>query len=222
MSSEALEGGMIEEKTSLVARPYVRILVTLPLIPLAILNKVWYTLYLAFCFILLYWFLEWSDLGVKFSGIREGLQRTWPYFVLTLVVLPLPVWFLIDQYLPSFYPHVFGRVGPIDLISFLTVGIIVTPFMEEVIFRGVVQEQLGLYTNDTTGLIFSSVFFAIVHWSQGVPLLVGVDLVLVFVDSLWFGLIYLKSRNVLLSTLCHSLGNLIVFLYGALVLGLVF
>ncbi|MHA1936077.1 MAG: CPBP family intramembrane glutamic endopeptidase [Candidatus Thorarchaeota archaeon] len=212
---------MEEDTKSSLEKPYIRLILVLPLLPLAFLSKVWFTLYTIFCFIFLFWNYEWSSLGVKISDIREGLRRTWPYFVLTLVVLPLPVWFLIDQYLPDFYTHVFGRVGLIDLFQFLVAGIIMIPFMEEVIFRGVVQEQLGQYTNDASALMLSSAMFAMVHWSPGMPLLVGADLFLVFVDSLWFGLIYLKSRNVLLSTLCHSLGNLIVFLYGALILGLV-
>lgn len=213
---------MVEERSSHMEKPQARLLLVIPLLPFAFLSKILYTLYLVICFIILFWFFDWSELGVKISGLKEGLRSTWYLFVLTLVVVPLPIWFLLQQFLPEFYIHVFNRVGPFDVFQFILVGVIVVPFIEEVLFRGVVQEQLHTYTSNLMALILSSCLFAIVHWSSGEALLVGVDLLLVFLDSLWFGLIYLKSRNVLLSTLCHSLGNLIVFLYVSFILGIVF
>jgi len=213
---------MVDEHRSHIEKPQARLLLVIPLLPLAFLSKVLYTLYLGICFIILFWFSDWSELGVKLSGLKEGLRSTWYFFVLTLVALPPPVWFLMQNYLPEFYLHVFNRVRPIDVFQFILLGVIVIPFIEEVIFRGVVQEQLYKYTGKIVALLFSSFLFAIVHWSSGELLLVGVDLFLVFLDSLWFGLIYMKSRNVLLSTLCHSLGNLSVFLYGVFILGIVF
>jgi len=208
-------------QVSLMNRPQTRLLVVLPLLVLAFVSKIWYTVYLAFSFILLFLIFEWSELGVKTSGLRGGFRRTWHFFVLSLIVTPPIVWFLINRYLLEFWIHVFGRVEFIGIFQTLAATVIIIPFMEEVIFLGLVQEQLSWLTNDPTALIVSSVIFAAVHWNPGVPLVVGVDLFLVFLDSLWFGVIYMKSRNTVLSTFCHSFGNLIFILYGTLVVGMV-
>lgn len=196
------------------------LLLVLPLLVLAFVSKFWFTLYLSFCFILALLFLDWSELGIKLSALQDGLRRTWHFFVLSLVVTTPVVWFLINRYLPEFWAHVSSRVEYTDLIQTLVGGVIIAPFIEEVIFRGLVQEQFSLMTNNSVALLVSSAMFAVVHWSSGLMLVVGVDLLLVFLDSIWFGLIYMKSRNTILSTLCHSLGNLMFILYAALVVGM--
>jgi len=78
---------------------------------------------------------------------------------------------------------------------------------EEVYFRGFLQERLG---NNVRGLLIVSVMFSIMHLPQFIfyndpyPLLT-------FFPSLVMGLLYMKSSNVLPSTIFHFLSN-VVFL----------
>ena len=50
--------------------------------------------------------------------------------------------------------------------------------------------------------------FGIAHWTKGDPVIVMIDVLLVIVDSVFFGIIFARSKNVYTAWISHFLGDL--------------
>ncbi len=111
------------------------------------------------------------------------------------VLAPVFVWLYAEK---SFRPVSFHMaVAELFLVS----------FPEEVFFRGFLQDILG---NNVMGVVIVSLMFSLSH----LPLLLfggAVYAPLTFFPSLVMGLLYMKTSNVLPSTIFHFLAN-VVFL----------
>jgi membrane protease YdiL (CAAX protease family) len=94
------------------------------------------------------------------------------------------------------------------LILLLTTG-----FVEEFIFRGVMQraavEMFGGW-----GIVYVSLLFAVLHigWIEAANPLSWVDIVFVFVIALFFGWIVKKTGSLFGVTLSHGLTNIMLFI----------
>ncbi len=83
-----------------------------------------------------------------------------------------------------------------------------TGFLEELIFRGLMQ-QAGERTLGSVGSnVYVSLVFAVLHLGYQSVL----DLVFVFAVSLFFGWIFTRTRSLLGITLAHGLTNIMLFL----------
>lgn len=83
-----------------------------------------------------------------------------------------------------------------------------TGFLEELIFRGLMQQSgEGLLGSGGSNL-YVSVVFAVLHLGYHSAL----DLVFVFIVSLFFGWIFTRTRSLLGITLAHGLTNIMLFL----------
>ncbi|MBI3160208.1 MAG: CPBP family intramembrane metalloprotease [Chloroflexi bacterium] len=142
-----------------------------------------------------------------FSGYRLGLTlKNWQGQVLIglsgiglgfieyLILKPEPL--VPEFYLPA-------------LIAPALVLTIFTGLLEELVFRGLIQ-QVALASYGRFGVNFSALLFAILHIGYGsIP-----DFIFVYVVALLFGLIVLKTDSLVGVTIAHSLNNvflLIVF-----------
>jgi len=76
---------------------------------------------------------------------------------------------------------------------------VVAPIAEEVVFRGILIERLGRKSGYKTALIVSSIFFGILHVSFISATLFG----------LFLGILYLKTRSLMLPVLIHIANNAI-------------
>ena len=93
-------------------------------------------------------------------------------------------------------------IWPPALILLVTTG-----FVEEFIFRGVLQ-RTALEAFGWRGIVYVSLLFAVLHMG----FLSWVDLVFVFVVALFFGWIVKKTGSLLGVTLSHGITNIILFL----------
>lgn len=91
---------------------------------------------------------------------------------------------------------------------------IFTGFLEEIIFRGVMQraatESLG-----RLGVLYVSIVFAVLHLGYQSVL----DVVFVFVVAMFFGFVVTRTRSILGVTIAHGLTNIGLFIFFPLVLG---
>jgi len=91
---------------------------------------------------------------------------------------------------------------------------IFTGFLEEIIFRGVMQraatESLG-----RLGVLYVSIVFAVLHLGYQSVL----DVVFVFLVAMFFGFIVTRTRSILGVTIAHGLTNIGLFIFFPLVLG---
>lgn len=89
-----------------------------------------------------------------------------------------------------------------------------TGFVEELMFRGVLQ-RLAEPVMGTWGIIFVSLIFAVLH----VGFYSVIDVAFVFVVALAYGLIVKKTGSLVGVTLSHGIANGILFLIGPFILG---
>lgn len=89
------------------------------------------------------------------------------------------------------------------LILLLTTG-----FVEEFIFRGVLQRTAGELFSSGQGIVYVSALFAILHMGY----LSLIDVVFVFAVALFFGWIVKKTGSLLGVTLAHGLANIMLLL----------
>jgi len=89
-----------------------------------------------------------------------------------------------------------------------------TGFLEEIIFRGVMQraatESLG-----RLGVLYVSIVFAVLHLGYQSVL----DVVFVFAVAMYFGFVVTRTRSILGVTIAHGLTNIGLFIFFPLVLG---
>ena len=112
--------------------------------------------------------------------------------------------------MPTFNEHVLERVEPMlhmGSMLILIPQLLLLAFGEELAFRGFAQEKLSKVINPRIAIIAVSLLFAVAHISTGRAGVVMYDIGFVFVDSILYGVLFLKTRNVYLTTLAHFLAN---------------
>jgi membrane protease YdiL (CAAX protease family) len=92
--------------------------------------------------------------------------------------------------------------------------IITTGFVEELIFRGVLQ-RTAVESFNKLGIVYVSLVFAVLH----IGFLSIVDVAFVFVVALSFGWLVSKTGSLLGVTLAHGTTNIMLFVIAPLVLG---
>jgi len=155
-------------------------------------------------------------IGIKHHGIIADLKKNFPIIVLVTVVIQFgvvlegylfwsPLFLRLEDRVAYLQVH-FGSFAP----SFLFLSLIATAtFLEELVFRGFVQERLSWFYNDFVSIIIASLLMSLFHYSSGPLLVVTVDLFFVFLDSSLYGLIYMRSRNVFAAWIVHLLADLV-------------
>jgi len=98
----------------------------------------------------------------------------------------------------------YGRFSPVFMfVALLTLSV----FLEELVFRSFIQERLGWFIGKYPAIVVSSIVFTVSHFAVGRLNVVIADLMLVFLDSSLYGLIYARSRNLLVVWVAHLLGD---------------
>jgi len=151
-----------------------------------------------------------AETGSNLKGLPLALRDNRLFIVLVVFVTPLITVIVGKLLLPEYFTHVLERVVPyvkMDSMGKLFVQLLILALGEEIVFRAFLQGRLSLFINPRLAIILSSIVFAAVHFTSGVMVVVIMDLLSVFVDSLLFGIIFERSKNVLASTVAHFLGN---------------
>jgi membrane protease YdiL (CAAX protease family) len=95
-----------------------------------------------------------------------------------------------------------------DLIFPALMIIIGTGFMEELIFRGIIQQSAEKLFGKGIAIIYAAVIFAILHigWQS------AVDVLFVFIAGAFWGWVFSHTRSIIGISLSHGLTNIILFL----------
>jgi membrane protease YdiL (CAAX protease family) len=170
-------------------------------------------LLLAFVYLFLEAFLRkrrMEEIGFSIRSLPHALRDNWLFILLVVFVAPLLTVAIGKLFLPEFFTHILARVTPyvdIGAINGLFVQLLVLAFGEEILFRAFLQGRLSLFIDPRWAILFSAAVFAAVHFTPGVPVIVALDLLSVFVDGLLYGIIFKRSNNVYASTIAHFLAN---------------
>lgn len=112
---------------------------------------------------------------------------------------------------PEYLNHLFTRTSGIlsyDNLSMLFIQVFVLALGEEIAFRVLFQGTLSRYLPAGAAIAITSLFFALSHIAQGDPAIVIYDVVFVFLNSVFYGIAFYKTKNGYISAIAHILSNL--------------
>jgi membrane protease YdiL (CAAX protease family) len=153
----------------------------------------------------------WAELGFDVRGIRSALAANWFLILLVALVSPAATVLLTKAFWPAFLTHVDSRIPLFDttqpaalfcMLLFATLG-------EEMAFRSLFQERLSWFIKTPIAIVVVSVIFGLMHWSEGDLAVTIVDVALVTLDSIIFGLIFSRGRNLYVVWLTHLLADVV-------------
>lgn len=152
----------------------------------------------------------WSSIGFKVRNIVKDIKSTWFWLIIVVFVSPIVTLTIANAILPDFIMHVKDRL-PVDISYIVPTLITITigTFLEEIIFRGFVQERLSWFLGSTSAIAISSILFGFMHYSSGNPSIVTFDIITIMIDSIIYGIIFLKTKNLFVSWIGHFLCDIV-------------
>ena len=154
---------------------------------------------------------SWEELGIKLRGFKKDFRANWHLILIVAVVLQLPIPLIARAYWPDLLRHISDRIPLLNSssIGLLILVLIVIPFFEELIYRGLLQQRLAWYLNGFVAVVIASFIFGLQHFTSGSPAIVAVDLAGVFVDGMFYGWIFSRCRNIFVSWSAHTAADVI-------------
>lgn len=155
-----------------------------------------------------------AESGLRFDTIVEDMKKpgviVWMLLPIASGIVTIFVGNLIFS--GQFVAHVTGRTSAIlsfDKTAILIGQVIIAAFGEEIAFRGFFLGKGMKIVPFWLCAVVSSFAFAAGHIATGDMGIVAFDIAAVFIDSLFFSVIYHKTENCVISTISHILGNAI-------------
>ncbi len=154
---------------------------------------------------------SWEEMGIKLQGFKKDLRANWHLILIVAVILQLPVLLIASAYWPDLLRHLSDRITVLNspAVWLLILVLLVIPFFEELIYRGLLQQRLAWYLNGFLAVVIASFIFGLQHFTAGSPTIVAVDLAGVFVDGMFYGWIFSRCRNIFVSWSAHTAADLV-------------
>lgn len=154
---------------------------------------------------------SFADIGFRWKNIWKDIKGNWHLMLLVAVVTQVGTILLARAFVPEFYAHVVSRVPvmAIDQLVPLFLMILVGTFAEEIVYRGFLQERLGWFVAPVLSVVIASIVFSAMHYSPGSPGVIAFDIATIFIDSLIYGAIYYRTKNIFASWIPHLLADIV-------------
>ncbi|MBE3038650.1 MAG: CPBP family intramembrane metalloprotease [Chloroflexi bacterium] len=153
----------------------------------------------------------WRELGFDLKGFPAAVKANWWLVVLVVFVMQVLAVFGTRAFLPEFITHVVERL-PISIHNgwmILIPSLLLTTLGEEIVYRGFFQERLTWFIKAPLAIGIISVVFALMHYSPGPLGVVAVDLGLIVIDSILYGTIFARGKNIFVSWMAHALADIV-------------
>lgn len=155
--------------------------------------------------------------GSKEEGlnIRSFVSSIKDIKVILLILMPMVMnilCFSIAKFcLPEYIEHLNSRTNFLNAAELpkLILELFVLALGEEIAWRSFFQKQTSKIMPFIPSLLITSVLFSMGHFNYGSAIVVFYDLLFIFINSLFYGLIFRKTDNGWCSTLAHFLANLL-------------
>lgn len=151
-----------------------------------------------------------SGLDIKkfFSSLKDVK-------VILLLIIPtllnILCFLIAKNFLPEYIEHLNGRtnfINPSEIIKTVLM-LAVAALGEEIAWRAFFQKQTTKILKFIPSLIITSILFSLGHFNFGNLLIVIYDLSSIFINSLFYGLVFKKTDNAWCSWISHYIANLI-------------
>lgn len=154
---------------------------------------------------------SWSDLGFKFRTFWPDLRANLFWFVLVGLISQPLVALLTKYWFPAYLEHVINRLPFNEGMGF---GLIlpmlgITLVLEELTYRTLIQGRLTLYVGAPLAIVIASILFGFAHFASGPFWIIFLDIGMIIVDSILFGIIYKRSGNIVVTWLAHLVGDVL-------------
>jgi membrane protease YdiL (CAAX protease family) len=163
----------------------------------------------------------WPGLGLKGNFLQDARQ-VWYYigldaFAFQIIPPTLGVAFAFG-YFPDLLNHIsgrlsvnFGSLSDVGAIIGLLMAALVLTLMEELVFRVGLQERLSWYIGTPGAILTAAMIFGLVHaiGTIGSLPIILTDVTGVALDGVFFGIIYAKTHNLLLTWATHYIADVV-------------
>lgn len=141
--------------------------------------------------------LKRKNLGLNLGNIPVQLLIASSGFLLGFIEYKV---LAVKPLISTFDPLMILFAGSILLIS--------TGLAEELLFRGILQQNTEKIFGSLFGLLYASLLFTSLHigWKS------GIDIIFVFAVSMFYGYMFQKTRSLFGITLSHGISNTVLFL----------
>ena len=155
----------------------------------------------------------WAELGFEFRGIMPALVVNW-FLVVIVLGIQLPVALLARTLWPAFLTHIESRIPLVDSTQLIPLFgmLVLTTLGEEMAFRSLFQERLSRFIKTPIAILAVSVVFGLMHWAQGNPVVAIVDVALVVLDSIIYGIIFSREKNLYVAWFTHFLSDVVAII----------
>ena len=141
------------------------------------------------------------------------LLKDWRTDLLILMpaVMNIICYAFAKTFIPEFMEHLSERTDFLSSgeIIILIAELIVAALGEEIAWRGFFQNRLSKRLPFLPSLLTTAMLFSLCHFSIGSFAVVLYDLLFIVVNAVFYGLIYKRSNNIIVSTISHFFANLI-------------
>ncbi len=153
----------------------------------------------------------WADLGFSIRTFWRDLRANWLLFALVGFVMQPVTALWAKAYFPEFLAHVQARlpfesgIGWGVLLPLLAISLI----GEEMTYRTLIQGRLAPFIGIPAAVGVGSVLFGLAHFAPGAGIVVAVDVGLIMVDSILYGVIFARRNNLWVVWLAHFIGDVL-------------
>lgn len=150
--------------------------------------------------------------GLNFKNIFSLLKNKKLIILMLMPAIMDAICFLIAKlFLPEFITHLKARTVflSFSMIPVLLIQLIIAALGEEIAWRAFFQKQLSKMLPYVPSLVISAALFSLCHMNSGSIMVVTYDLFFIFINAIFYGIIFKKTDNACISTIAHFIANLL-------------
>jgi membrane protease YdiL (CAAX protease family) len=135
--------------------------------------------------------------------------------VVILLIMPLIMNIITSviekRFMPEVWEHIKERTAFLDTsqVAVTVISLIILALGEEIALRGFFQKQTTKMMGFIPSLIITSIVFSMGHFAYDEPFIVAADLTEIFINSIFYGLVFRETDNAWCSWLSHFLANVL-------------
>ena len=159
--------------------------------------------------------------GLRIQDFFKDLKSARVIVLILIPVLINILTFIPEKiFFPGFLEHVNNRIDFLDPSKtvILVVELIVAALGEEIAWRAFFQQQTTKSMGFLPSVALTSFLFAMCHFAFDNPWIVILDMAEIFINSVFYGLVFKETKNAWCSTLSHFLANLTAMIFLAVLL----
>jgi uncharacterized protein len=152
----------------------------------------------------------WGELGFNVRTFWDDLSVNGALFALLgFIIQPVTV-LLAQRWFPAFLEHIQARLPfETDIAWAMLLPVLAMSLVgEEMTYRTLIQGRLAPYVGIPAAVGIASLLFGLAHVAPGPVLVVLTDVGLIVVDSILYGAMFARRKNLWVVWLAHLLGDI--------------